>query len=108
MEYYRTADIVRVLNENDYNRFTKIKMIIDKWDPLGVLSYTPSPAPTDEYDMEALYVLKVLKTSGSVDDIARIFLRCFHISGDLSSMNEARRKDIENRYSEIAKVLFKL
>jgi len=108
LKYYRTADIVKALNKDDYIRFTSIKMILDKWDLLGLQSYIPYPAQLNEYDREALYVLRVLKRNGSVDDVAKIFLRCFHTSDELSSMDESRRKGIENKYNEIAKILYEL
>lgn len=54
--------------------FEQIKVVIDNWDPIGLLE---GEAPPDEYDIESRAIFEEAKGITSPEDLAKIIQRVF-------------------------------
>lgn len=64
--------------------FKKIKPIIDNWDPIDLLPYSPN----DEYDDEICQIANRIYGK-SADEIAQIIFNVFSISFDYGSFQKS-------------------
>ncbi|MGO0061488.1 DUF1871 family protein [Brevibacillus fluminis] len=80
-------------------QFEKIKLVIDKWDPLRLLA---SEAPPDEYDLESRAIFQAANTITSPEELAvliqQVFIRFFgeSISPSYDSCLLAAQKILDN------------
>lgn len=74
-----------------------VKIIIDQWDPIGLLTYSPS----DEYDSESDKITKVLQQTNDVkilgEEIYNVFKKSF---GDVFIQSRNECKDIAHKILE--------